>query len=79
MVVSYLGWLACLVGWLVESRTALIVGGGDGVGKLHDIATKVSLFTQSGRQKARCTQQQAVQERESVLCEEDLHSAGKCH
>lgn len=25
-----------------DSRTALIVGGGDGVGKLHDIATKVS-------------------------------------
>lgn len=30
-------------GRLVYVRTALIVGGGDGVGKLHDIATKVSV------------------------------------
>lgn len=27
--------------FLSNPRTALIVGGGDGVGKLHDIATKV--------------------------------------
>ena len=31
----------------LDPRTALIVGGGDGVGKLHDIATKVRIDKRS--------------------------------